>query len=189
MKIILQLSSTTLLMWSSVYFYLLGVMNLTYRVDARIDVDGSTTKLLHDKTNRMTCTPSEDSDQPGHLPNLISLCFWLKKVWILSYPFTAKTLIRLGGCPGWSESCWAHRSFHWFCHAGAHTQTDKTLFSDITPCYAGTTTSITVTHIYYFTTNPIHIYQEARNFSCNVKETQLQLRFSSHVCLTTYNRD
>ena len=25
----------------------------------------------HDKTNKMTCAPSEDSDQPGHLPNLI----------------------------------------------------------------------------------------------------------------------
>ena len=25
----------------------------------------------HDKTNRMTCAPSEDSDQPGHPPSLI----------------------------------------------------------------------------------------------------------------------
>ena len=27
----------------------------------------------HDKTNKMTCAPSNDSDQPGHLPSLISL--------------------------------------------------------------------------------------------------------------------
>ena len=27
----------------------------------------------HDKTNRMAFVPSEDSDQPGHLPSLISL--------------------------------------------------------------------------------------------------------------------
>ena len=27
--------------------------------------------LPHDKTNKMACAPSEDSDQPGHLPNLI----------------------------------------------------------------------------------------------------------------------
>ena len=27
---------------------------------------------LHDKTNKMACAPSEDSDQPGHLPNLIT---------------------------------------------------------------------------------------------------------------------
>ena len=25
----------------------------------------------HDKTNTMACAPSEDSDQPGHLPSLI----------------------------------------------------------------------------------------------------------------------
>ena len=32
------------------------------------------TKLLeppHDKTNKMICVPSEDSDQPGHPPSLI----------------------------------------------------------------------------------------------------------------------
>ena len=27
----------------------------------------------HDKTNKMVCAPSEDSDQPGHPPSLISL--------------------------------------------------------------------------------------------------------------------
>ena len=27
----------------------------------------------HDKTNKMACAPSEDSDQPGHPPRLISL--------------------------------------------------------------------------------------------------------------------
>ena len=33
-------------------------------------------ELLHDKTNKMICAPSKDkniSDQPGHLPSLISL--------------------------------------------------------------------------------------------------------------------
>ena len=25
----------------------------------------------HDTTNKQTCVPSEDSDQPGHLPSLI----------------------------------------------------------------------------------------------------------------------
>ena len=28
----------------------------------------------HDKTNKMACAPRKDSDQPGHLPSLISLC-------------------------------------------------------------------------------------------------------------------
>ena len=27
--------------------------------------------LEHDKINKMTCVPSEDSDQPGHPPSLI----------------------------------------------------------------------------------------------------------------------
>ena len=32
---------------------------------------------------------------------------------------TAKTLIRLGGCPGWSESSLGGKSFCWFCHEAA----------------------------------------------------------------------
>ena len=93
---------------------------------------------------------SEDSDQPGHPPGLIRVfTVRMKKDWILSYPLsasevsdqtgrmhrliwvfalriqsffmrTAKTLIRLGGCPGWSESSLGTQSFCWFCHEGAH---------------------------------------------------------------------
>ena len=33
---------------------------------------------------------------------------------------TAKTLIRLGGCPSWSESSLGAHSFCWFCHVAAH---------------------------------------------------------------------
>ena len=33
---------------------------------------------------------------------------------------TAKTLIRLGGCPGWSGSSLGAHSFCWFCHVAAH---------------------------------------------------------------------
>ena len=33
---------------------------------------------------------------------------------------TAKTLIRLGGCPGWSESSLGTQSLYWFCHVAAH---------------------------------------------------------------------
>ena len=33
---------------------------------------------------------------------------------------TAKTLIRLGGCPGWSESSLGAHSVCWFCHVAAH---------------------------------------------------------------------
>ena len=32
---------------------------------------------------------------------------------------TVKILIRLGGCPGWSESSLSAQSFWWFCHVAA----------------------------------------------------------------------
>ena len=51
----------------------------------------------HDKTNKMACEPSEDSDQPEHPPSLIRFfAVRMKKAWVLSYVW--------GGCPGWSES-------------------------------------------------------------------------------------
>ena len=33
----------------------------------------SLNELQHNKTNKMTCVPSEDTDQPGHPPSLMSL--------------------------------------------------------------------------------------------------------------------
>ena len=67
----------------------------------------------HDKTNKMACAPSEDSDQPGNQPSLIRVfAVRMKKAWALSYPVSAeRRLIRLGGCPGWSESRWAQSHF------------------------------------------------------------------------------
>ena len=60
----------------------------------------------HDKTNKMTFALSEDSDQPGHPPSLISLRSLHEETLGHQLPteHTAKTLIRLRGCPGWSES-------------------------------------------------------------------------------------
>ena len=72
------------------------------------------------------CAPSEDSDQLGHLPSLIRVFgVRMKKAWGLSYPLSAQrrlwsdwvdaqadlSLIRLGGCPGWSESSLGAKSF------------------------------------------------------------------------------
>ena len=50
--------------------------------------------------------PSEDSDQPGHPPSLISLrCPHEESLGpYLPFEHTVKPLIRLGRCPGWSES-------------------------------------------------------------------------------------
>ena len=40
----------------------------------------------HDKTNKVACAPSEDSDQPGHPPSLIRVfAVGIEPAWILSY--------------------------------------------------------------------------------------------------------
>ena len=44
----------------------------------------------HDKSNKMACAPSEDSDQPGHPPSLIRVfAFCMKKALVHSYPLSA----------------------------------------------------------------------------------------------------
>ena len=64
------------------------------------------------------CAPSEDSDQPGHPPSLTSLRCPHEENLGPELPIerTAKTLVRLGRCPGWSESSLGAYSFCWFCH-------------------------------------------------------------------------
>ena len=45
----------------------------------------------HDKTKKMICAPSEDSDQPVHPPSLIRVSVVrLKQNWVLSYPLSAQ---------------------------------------------------------------------------------------------------
>ena len=75
----------------------------------------------HNKTNKMTCAPSEDSDQPaGHPSSHISVfAVRMKKAWVLSYTIQQRI---------WSDwvdaqadlSLWgAHMPFCWFCHEAA----------------------------------------------------------------------
>ena len=74
-----------------------------------------------DKTNKMACVPSEDSDQLGHPPSLMRVfAVRIKKAQVLSYPLSAqRRLIRLGGCPADLSLRWAHMPFCWFCHEAA----------------------------------------------------------------------
>ena len=45
----------------------------------------------HDKTNKMAYAPSEDSEQPGHLPSLIRVfAVRMKKAWVLSYSLSTQ---------------------------------------------------------------------------------------------------
>ena len=78
----------------------------------------------YDKTNKMACAPSEDSDQRGHPPRLIRVfVVRMKKAWVLSNPFSAQQ--RPGGCLGWSESSLGAQSFCWFCREAAHIYPNK----------------------------------------------------------------
>ena len=53
----------------------------------------------HDETNKLTCASSEDSDQPGYPPSLISLPCALNGQ-LRAQAFFMRTLISLGGCTG-----------------------------------------------------------------------------------------
>ena len=64
----------------------------------------------HDKTNKMACAPSEDSDQPGHPPSLIRVfAVRMKKACVLSYALSAQRRL---WSPGWSV--FAGRTFIFF---------------------------------------------------------------------------
>ena len=54
------------------------------------------------------------SDQSRRRPHEETLGTWLP------IERTAKTLIRLGGCPSWSESSLGAHSFCWFCRVAGH---------------------------------------------------------------------
>ena len=68
------------------------------------------------------CAPSEDSDQPGHMPSLIRVfAVRMRKAWVLSYPLSGQRRL-------WSDWAdaeadlslrWGHMPFCWFCHAVA----------------------------------------------------------------------
>ena len=81
----------------------------------------------HDKANKMSCVPSEDSDQPGHSPSLIRVfAVRINKAWLLCYPLSAqRSLWPDGGCPGWSESSLGAHPFCWFCLEVAYLFTEE----------------------------------------------------------------
>ena len=71
---------------------------------------------LHDKTNKMKCVPSEDSDQPGHqsLPSAWRNTGSLDTHWGHSEDSNQTGQMHRLIC-----LCWAHMPFCWFCHAAA----------------------------------------------------------------------
>ena len=82
-----------------------------------------------DKTNKVACAPSEDSDQPGYPLSLIRVfAVRMKKAWVLSYPLNAQRRL----CSDWAYAPsdlslrWAHMPLCWFCHEVAQMSFLKT---------------------------------------------------------------
>ena len=79
--------------------------------------------IVHDKTNKKICAPSEDSDQPGHPPSLIRV-FAVRSLGSWGPKLSSCGQRRL--CSDWADAQadlslrWAQRSFCWFCHEAAH---------------------------------------------------------------------
>ena len=70
-----------------------------------------------DKTNKMACAASDDSDQPGHPPSLKRVfAIRLKKAWILSYLLRAQRRLLSDWADVQADLSlrWAHMPFCWF---------------------------------------------------------------------------
>ena len=71
----------------------------------------------HDKTNKMSVRPAKTQISLDIHPVWSVFAVRMKKALVLSYPLSVQwRLIRLGGCPDWSESSLGAHLFCWFCH-------------------------------------------------------------------------
>ena len=93
--------------WLVYLSYCLLVTHQNVRIDNLLPFEPQ-----HDKTNKMTCASSEDSDQPGHPPSLIKVfTVCMKKAWVLNYPLSAQRRL----WSDWADAQaapflrWAHR--------------------------------------------------------------------------------
>ena len=92
--------------------------------------DQSRFEPLHDKTNKMTRAPSEDSDQPWHPPSLIRVfAVRMMKAWTLSCPLSAQRRLLSDWADAQADLSlgWAHMPFCWFCHEAAHLTMSSTV--------------------------------------------------------------
>ena len=70
-----------------------------------------------DMTTKMSMRPAKTRIRLEIRPVWSVFAVRMKKPWDLCYPLSAqRRLIRLGRCPGWSESSLDGHSFCWFCH-------------------------------------------------------------------------
>ena len=79
-------------------------------------------ELRHDKINKVSVRPAKTRSAWAFVQSDQSLCCLHEESLgpFLPIECTVKTLIRLAGCPGWSESSLGTHSLCWFCHVAAH---------------------------------------------------------------------
>ena len=102
-------------------------------------LDSDILEMSHDMTKptKWVCAQRR-LNQPGHPPSLIRVfTVRMKKTWVLSThwahsedwsDWAAKPLIRLGECPGWSETSLGAHTFCWFCHVVTQMFLNKTFY-------------------------------------------------------------
>ena len=84
-----------------------------YRWQLKIQSNFMINESKHDKSNKMTCAPSEYPDLPG-----LSVQYGLSSLCVLYVNLLQA--IRLSRCPGWSESLMGVQVILLFCHAPVH---------------------------------------------------------------------
>ena len=75
----------------------------------------------HDKTNKVSVCPAKTQISLGIRP--VWSVFAVRSMGSQGPKLSScaqRRLIRLGECPGWSESSLGAHSFCWFCHVAAH---------------------------------------------------------------------
>ena len=85
----------------------IGFLCTVYVLKSSAKQTNQTYGPLHDKTNKMTCAPSEDSDQPVHLPSLMRIfAVRMKKHGPLNYLLSAQWRLwsEWANAQGWSAS-------------------------------------------------------------------------------------
>ena len=104
--------------WPSVSIVLINIQHWAWAAHQLMTVGVSISWLEHEKTNKMTCLPSEGSDHTAHLYSLIRVfAVCMKKPWVHGFPVhgfpesVLQRLIRLSGYPGWSFSLGAQVIF------------------------------------------------------------------------------
>ena len=91
-----------------------SIVSIKRLIVSKTFLDTFNTFEPHDKTNKVVCAPSEDSDEPGHPPCPIRLfAIRTKKAWFLSYSLNAQRRLWSDWADAQADPSlrWAHSHF------------------------------------------------------------------------------